>query len=285
MNFKKVRLFKYNVTLYTEPTWDWKDPRLIYAIFGKEKTPTTDRTHWQGYIELSYKVRATTVKKWFKGNPRLSMEPIKNREAARAYCMKDATWKEWGTWRENVKTPNKYREIANNLNSGTKTIENIMDEEPLFYCRYKNGLERLAFRSDRDKAKEFREMEVSCYYDPSSMDALKKAYKDHPDNYRIVDGEQWWDGYEGEDVLIIDNWTGDWKRKKMDDLIAGKPKTKLPIKNGFKWAKFTKVIVIAKENPEDNGWYNVKGVQYYQKVRDSRMPTLWRTYQEQYEGY
>ena len=55
-------------TAWQEPTLDHADPPgwLNYLTFGKEVCPTTDKTHWQGYIEFKTKKRIPWIRKQFK---------------------------------------------------------------------------------------------------------------------------------------------------------------------------------------------------------------------------
>jgi len=63
-----------------------------YCVYQKEKCPTTQRVHFQGYIEFTRSVRMNKVKTLFNDKT-MHLEPKQgSREDARSYCM-SKTWK------------------------------------------------------------------------------------------------------------------------------------------------------------------------------------------------
>lgn len=82
------------IWLDVQPHWSWptKCPLGIVNMFGQvERSPSTDRLHYQFYVKTEKKQRLTGVKK-ILGCHHAHVEPCYKSEAAnRAYCSKDET--------------------------------------------------------------------------------------------------------------------------------------------------------------------------------------------------
>ncbi|AUM61753.1 Rep [uncultured virus] len=85
-----------------------QDPRIKYYVYQRELSPTTEREHWQGYIEFTRSVKLGGVK--IVLNDRAAHLEVRSgpREAARAYCMKEDSRLpgslpiEYGKWDEHA---------------------------------------------------------------------------------------------------------------------------------------------------------------------------------------
>lgn len=89
-------------TIFAEE-WDAEiQDGLKYAVFQKERCPATQRVHYQGYSIWDKPVRFSAVQKWTGHKCHCEISAAKNKDAARAYCMKKETQigdpKEIGVW-------------------------------------------------------------------------------------------------------------------------------------------------------------------------------------------
>lgn len=65
-----------------------------YFLYGKEKCPTTEKKHLQGFIQLDKKRRFSQVKKLLPVS--IHLEACKSNEKDnKDYCMKEGDWIEW----------------------------------------------------------------------------------------------------------------------------------------------------------------------------------------------
>jgi len=64
---------------------------------------------------------------------------------------------------------------------------------------------------------------------------------------------EWWDGYEGQDSLLIDEFYGQLKPSKLLQLLDGY-QVALPIKGGYTYAAWTKVYITSNTDPDS--WYS-----------------------------
>lgn len=82
----------------------------------------------------------------------------------------------------------------------------------------------------------------------------RKAHEMFPDAYRAADNPNgWFDGYEGQEAVIFDEFTGLFPRQLMLQLLDRYP-LQLPIKGGFVAIKATKVVFTSNLDPST--WYN-----------------------------
>lgn len=231
----------YCFTSWEKPKTD--HPGVRYMIIGEEKAPTTGKTHWQGYAELYKPQRITGFKKMCEQKD-MHVEIRKGtREQARDYCKKEGRWEEYGKWIKGQGHRSDLEAVAKSLVNGEKTLENVMEEEPVLYCKYRNGLKDLSGLGLKKSTKNFREVEVIVMSGPTGCGKTRSAVAMSEDYYKI-EGEalQWFDGYAGEECLVIDEYNNDVGITKMLNLLDGY-QLRLATKGSFTYAKWTKVVI------------------------------------------
>ena len=113
----------------------------------------------------------------------------------------------------------------------------IKEYYPEFFCRYHKGLEKLQSKGDK-----WRNVEVTLLWGVTGSGKTRKVME--MDNvYKIDPPYKWFDGYEGEDILLID----DYKKGSIDrglflNLLDGY-RLRLETKGGHTWALWTKVYI------------------------------------------
>ena len=124
-------------------------------------------------------------------------------------------------------------------------IPYIKEHYPEFYCRYHKGLEKLNI----DKGPKWRDLKVTILWGPTGTGKTRQVME--KDNvYKIDPPYKWWDGYEGEEILLID----DYKRGAIDrgfllNLLDGY-RLRLETKGGHTWALWSQVYITTNYNPE-----------------------------------
>lgn len=235
---------------------------VVQSVVQLERCPTTGRAHYQGYLRLDIKCRIQRAKTVI-GNNTVHLEPrAGTHEQAAAYCSKEET-RVAGPWRFGVDPIGGKRkdlsEVTESIYSGTPLRE-IMRDQPAVYCQYRNGLRDLVCDSIRDRASAWRTLDVVVYYGPAGCGKTRRAVESGGSDYFILDHSErvWFDGYEGESTLIIDDFYGWIKYHYILRLLDGY-KVRLEIKGGFTYALWTKVILTSNKHP--NEWYNCFGQQ------------------------
>lgn len=213
-------------------------------IAGEEVCPSTGLPHWQGYVELKKNQRMKAVKEAL-GDEKTHLEVRRGtRDEARAYCMKDGKWEEHGQWIKGQGHRSDLDDVASRLISGETNLTTLMAEEPKLYCQYRNGLKDLAAEGIKRTTKVFRELEVEVISGPTGVGKTRGAIESVQGEYYKIEGDnmQWWDGYNQEETLIIDEYDNDLKVTKLLNILDGY-QLRLSLKGSFTYANWKRVII------------------------------------------
>jgi len=229
----------YAITFWTKPE-NTLPKGVRYAIYGEEICPETKTEHWQSYIELESPMRLAGVKKLYKDNTLHAEARKGTRDEARTYCMKDNKFEEFGSWIKGQGHRTDLENIVNKLKEGSKLSE-IMLEQPETYCRYRNGLKDVAAAVTKLNTKAFRKLEVILIAGPTGNGKTKLAMEEA--EYRIQ-GDQlnWWQDYDGEKIICIDEYDNDLKITGLLNLLDGY-QLRLNVKGSHTYANWNKVYI------------------------------------------
>lgn len=223
--------------------------KIRFIGVGLEVCPTTNRQHYQGWMQFHKKTRHTAAKKVFKGNYIAPM--FANDEANKTYCSKGKNYTTYGS----PKTKGQRTDlegIFEQIRNGTSLID-IADANPGRFCQYRGGLNQYKAMCDKRNALAFRHVQVFVYWGPTRTGKTKAAMASGPaDSIFLIhaSGLQWWCGYEGEPILIIDEYDSSVCIIKMLQLLDGY-RCRLDIKGGHTYARWTTVYITSNINPLD----------------------------------
>jgi len=89
--------------------------------------------------------------------------------------------------------------------------------------------------------------------------AIKEAFKGNCFELSLTKaGTIWFDGYKGEEVLLISDFRGGGGRRRYHDLLGlmDSGKKKLDVRWSFTWARWKKVIITSSVHPSQ--WYSAR---------------------------
>lgn len=231
---------------------------LVFAVWQLEVCPETRRPHFQGYVEYKNPVRMGFVKAHFGGD-RLHVEARRgSRESAVTYCTKEDT-RIAGPW-DVGSLPSKSQgkrtdlhDVADALLEG-RSLSAVAESYPVSFIKYHRGIQSLHGIRARNR-REWRTLTVDVFIGESGAGKTRRAISEHSESYFILDqGERvWFDGYDGELALIIDDFYGWIKYGKLLRILDGHP-FRCEIKGSFTWAAWTHVIVTSNDHPRT--WYD-----------------------------
>lgn len=229
----------YCITFWEKPCHN-DNGKIRYAIYGKEVAPNTSKIHWQSYIELSTPMRISGIKKLYQDDT-IHIEARKGtREQARKYCTKDGCYEEFGKWITGQGHRTDLEGIVEQLQTGTK-LSDVMLENPTLYCKYRNGLKDIAGVVTKNKTKAWRNIEVTLLTGPTGCG--KTRYANEISDYKIQAWQtKWWQDYEGEDAILIDEYNNDMKITELLALLDGY-QVRLDVKSTHNYANWTKVYI------------------------------------------
>jgi hypothetical protein len=207
-NFK----LEFNYEKYLEET------SARYVCYGLEICPTTGRPHHQGWVYFSgargsYKGVAKQL-----GKCRVA-PCLGNMDQNNDYCSKEADLISFG-----VKPAQGERkdldEIKNGILEGTVTVDEITVQHPNVYHQYGrtlNKLEEIAFR------KKFRTWmtEGLWLWGTTGVGKSHRAFEGFsPEtHYVLPDDRGWWDGYTGQETVIVNEFGDELTYTRILDLV------------------------------------------------------------------
>lgn len=221
---------------------------IRYIGWGKETCPSTKKIHNQGWIQFINKKRIGGVKK-ILGSKQIHLETCRgSEEQNNIYCKKENNFKSFGKFikmgeRTDIEQIKKLIDEGNNL-------KKIADDHFGSYIRYHSGIQKYKELVDEENSKKFREIKTSIYWGSTGTGKTRTAMEEE-NIYKITgDSLEWFDGYNGQKTLIIDEYSNQVKITKMLNLLDGY-QLRLPIKGGFTYAKWTRVIITTNLGPSE----------------------------------
>lgn len=228
------------------------DDSMSYKISEPEIAPTTQQKHFQGFIIWK-------VKKTLSGCKKIDGEA--HWEATKGsieqnikYCNKEGK----ATYSGSLDgcgqgSRSDLLEVSRMLKAGNN-IGKVVDQQTSTFIKYSNGIIKAKYYIDKEKAKEWREVTTEVYWGETGTGKTKKALLDK-DTYILnapSNGIVWFDGYDGEKTLVLDDFYGWIKQHELLRICDGHP-YHCQIKGAYTWAKWTKVIITS--NKEASEWY------------------------------
>lgn len=186
------------------PTPDEKEQCKVldvkYCIFGEEEGEA-GTPHLQGFLVTDKKIRLTGVKKLI---PRAHFEAAKgSAEQNIKYCSKDGVVYSYGEppkTRAQQGVEEKERWEA----AKTSAMAGKLDDVPAdIYVRYYRTLKEIA-KDNMQKPADSGDVTGVWYYGEAGAGKSRAAREDYPGAYLKM-ANKWWDGYQGEDYVIMDD--------------------------------------------------------------------------------
>ncbi len=193
-----------------------KAKKIRYATWQREKCPRTHRLHLQGYVEFStpFRLRACQSALGIRDS---HVEPRKgSREQAKEYCQKqdtrvDGPW-EVGTWISGQGSRQDLNEVKEALDAD-KSSREVSDQFFSAFVKFHRGIS--AYRLLHAVRRRWP-MEVTVYWGPTGTGKSQAAWARYPEAFLLPpqqssSGCGWWDGYDGHEDIIVDEFYG-WLR-------------------------------------------------------------------------
>jgi len=120
--------------------------------------------------------------------------------------------------------------------------------------KYPRGLLMVESYHRRETSNHFRQVGVIVFYGSPGTGKTRAALGDYSTPTFILDAANglWWDGYAGQDRVVIDDFYGWIKLGSLLRILDGHP-LRLEVKGGFTHAEYTEVIITSNMHPEQ--WY------------------------------
>lgn len=237
---------------------------VCYREFGSHAAAEQNAYHFHLYLEMIQRCRMSTIKNMLgentahceirRGTQKDAINYVKNVDQVEP--------KLESTFITEIGAPTEIsqghrsdlKEVVDIINS-RGTILDVYMQVPTAIIRHYAGIERLIFLRDLERGRQWRDVQVYLYLGPTGVGKSRRAFEENPDAYSLIPqrgATVWWDGYSGQDCVIIDEYHGEIPLNYFIRLMDGNPLS-LSVKGAFVAALYTRVILTSTE-PIRN-WY------------------------------
>lgn len=219
--------------------------------------------HLQGYVAFSCAKSLSQVK---LVNGRAHWEPRRgSHEQARAYCMKDDTRApgsspvEWGTPPASQGKRTDIMSIKSMVDSGL-TDSQIAEAAFGLWCRHHRAIQE--YRRLVQPARDW-EAETIVFYGPPGTGKSRRALAlAGPDAFWVTgpnsaQGAVWWDGYQGQETVVIDEFYG-WIPRNFMNRLCDRYKVDVQVKGATANFRARRIIITSNKHPRD--WWPRSGL-------------------------
>lgn len=229
-------------------------PGCTFATWQQELSPDGGRLHWQGYAEFSGPQRWTTLHtlEGFDDPPAHFESRHGSQDQAIAYCNKEDTRLD-GPWTFGEKNHQGERHdlmrVKAAIDAG-QSMKRVADDHYQVWCKYHS-----AFRQYKRMTSIKRDwaMEIFIVIGPSGCGKTKFARDSFPDAYWKPHGK-WWDNYDGQDVVVIDEMYGN--RMSFTELLNLMDRYPHSIECKGGTIEFTSRTLVFTTNQEPEEWFD-----------------------------
>lgn len=238
------------VTIDWSKVYEEKKDLIRYICVQKERSETNNRLHWQGYIQLFDQCRRRKLR-WILDSSKIKhfCEPAKGSTLENQnYCTKLKTaqneYYEFG--KPCTQGMRSEMEICRNILNTGGSMEDISRECFGSYIRYRHSFVKHKEMIDEKTRRKRRVVNTTLIMGPSDCGKTTKIMDKHGDeNVYIMNFEnnhEWWDGYRGEEVILIDEYNNNLAITRLLRILD-KWACRLPIKGGHTYANFKQIYI------------------------------------------
>lgn len=242
----------------------WEDIESLLAlkcrgiIFQEEMCPTTHQPHLQGFVRFDTALNRDAVKTRM-GFDRVHVEPSVAPSAAVEYCRKGDTrmgecYEEGDLFFEQGKS-SQVRALCEEIAQGA-TMSHIISEYPVECIRHSRGIQFVKFWHDKIASAKDRDITVIVLSGSPGSGKTRAAYEYDRTLYKVdraaASGEIWFDGYDGEKTLLIDDFYGWIPYSQLLNILDRYP-LRLSTKGGHGYAGYSTIIITSNALPR--AWY------------------------------
>lgn len=237
-------------------------PEFRGLVHQLEECPDTGRVHLQGYLELKKPKRLSGLKKI---RADVHWEPARgSREDCVRYCTKEVSRYAQGVCDEILREKSTQGrrsdllDLSLAITRGEMSRDEVFTNRPDIICKYSKGLAELFnWRARRDRMGD-RQLAVTVLWGDAGVGKTRYAYNStEPEDVFILcksnSNNLWWDNYEGQGTLVIDDFYG-WVEHSVLLRILDRYPFRLEIKGSTTWAAWRHVYITSNRHP--GTWYS-----------------------------
>lgn len=225
---------------------------LKYMVLQQETCPDTGRQHFQGYVVWD----SGKSMKFMKDKLFVTHLTVARGTAAhnKAYCSKSASRTPLGYALERGTMPEQGKRtdlelVVSEIKEGA-TIRQIRDSHPTTFIRYERGIK--AFKAAGIKPRNFKPNTI-LLLGGTGVGKSSWAYRHFPNLYKKPACNEWWDDYQGEEAILLDDFRGGWFPIEYLLRVCDRYPEPIAYKGGFTQLAARWIIITSNRPP--HMWY------------------------------
>lgn len=238
-------LFEQGTGLPTQDS-NWTT-KVRYCVYQWEMCPDTGRLHMQGYVELVDTAREPAVKKIFGYHTLHLGRRMGSPDEARKYCLKEDTricvGVEYGVFGGKQGERSDLKAVEAAVKGGARQKQ-LYEEHFGTMVRYGKGIERAMLYLQ--PSPRWRDVVVTYIWGEAGEGKTKMVFDLEPDLFVVENDTTWWDGYDGQEAILFDDFYGQVKYSTMLRVLDGYPLMRQN-KGGTVWCKWKRVYLTSNE--------------------------------------
>lgn len=256
MSIQRCRTWVFTLNNYTQEEEEgiMESECADYIVFGRE-VGEEGTPHLQGYLEFSEPLKMSQVKKRMK-NTRLHLEARRGtQKQAIDYCKKDGDVFEKGTPKKSARDESK----ADEKNKTLQYME-LLKKGKLGEIASDPDCSFNIFKHCREIAALMEEprdvnvpINVRWYWGPTGTGKTRRAYYEASQLGKVYiksTSTKWFDGYDGEEVIIFDDLRSSWFEYSYLLKLLDRYPTQVECKGGSRQWKAVHVFVTSPFEPK-----------------------------------
>jgi hypothetical protein len=250
-------------------------PCLKYAVFQEEEGDNGTR-HFQGYLELNARKSFAWIKR--RLSPRLHLEQRRGTaQQAKDYATKEETRVsgpfECGTWSPTTQGQRTDLESAIDTLRTSKSLKRVAEEHPVEFVKFGRGLQHLRLYT---MPRRESPPTIHLYFGGTGIGKSFAARSRHgPCFYSKPPDTKWFDGYDGEECLLLDDFAGAASKLSLQYLLVllDEYDAKLEVKGGYVPLLSTSIVITTNIHPRT--WYDYSNREEQYRALARRIANVW----------
>lgn len=214
-----------------------------YLLFGEEIAPTTGTPHLQCYVEFNGKKTWNVVRSLLPARAADIAVRKGSQKQAIAYCKKDGKFVERGEPKNQGARHDLdgIRSLA--AESGMRAVTAVGNLQQISVAKH--------YLTYNEEARDWKPEVIWLYGEGGTGKSRMARELVEGDVYTKCEGTKWFDGYDGHETVIFDDFRANWFEWSYLLCLLDRYECRVEIKGGLRQFKPKRIIITAPVRPEE----------------------------------